>query len=124
MDISFDGWGLAPSRQFLRNWTGGDSEEAGAWGRDEIRNIYGRFAFQTAAHGAAYLAPVADAGQIVGAFKIFGPPHSAAYPSQAITSAGPGIGIEMNAFNNVPTGQQNVPQHIWQPVIIYLGRPR
>ena len=23
----------------------------------------------------------------------------------------------------VPTGPQNVPQHIWQPAILYLGRP-
>lgn len=29
-----------------------------------------------------------------------------------------------NASLNVPTGSQNVPQHIWQPVIIYLGRPK
>ncbi len=24
----------------------------------------------------------------------------------------------------VPTGPVNVPPHIWQPIIIYLGRPR
>ena len=23
----------------------------------------------------------------------------------------------------VPTGPQNVPQHIWQPAVLYLGRP-
>ena len=29
------------------------------------------------------------------------------------------------AFSNaVPTGPMNVPPHIWQPIIIYLGRPR
>ena len=29
------------------------------------------------------------------------------------------------AFSNaVPTGPQNVPQHIWQPVALYLGRPK
>ena len=30
----------------------------------------------------------------------------------------------INASLVVPTGPQNVPQHIHQPTIIYLGRPR
>ena len=30
----------------------------------------------------------------------------------------------MDISRVVSTGPQNTPQHVWQPVIIYLGRPR
>ena len=30
--------------------------------------------------------------------------------------------VKFNASQNVPTGAQNVPPHIWEPVILYLGR--
>ncbi len=32
--------------------------------------------------------------------------------------------VAFDASRVVPTGPENVPQHIWQPVILYLGRPR
>lgn len=124
MDISFDGWGLAPSRQFLRNWTLGDGQEAGAWGRDEIRNISGRFAFQTGNYDSAYLSPVAQAHEISGVFAPSGAVNKAATAQAYLGNTGPGYRIDMNVSRQVPTGAQNVPQHIWQPVIIYLGRPK
>ena len=32
--------------------------------------------------------------------------------------------IGFSASNFVSTGPQNVPPHIWQPIILYLGRPK
>ena len=30
----------------------------------------------------------------------------------------------MDVSRSVSTGPQNVPQHIWQPIILYLGLPK
>lgn len=31
--------------------------------------------------------------------------------------------VYLDASRVVPTGPQNVPPHVWQPLMIYLGRP-
>lgn len=97
--------------QFFRAWALGTGREAGAWGRDEIRNISGTLS------QAVMVSPSAS-----GAFTYtniatnnFGGAGSP-YPSRGT--------VNFSASNNVPTGPQNIPQHIWQPVIFYLGRPK
>ena len=94
--------------QFFRNWALGQSADAGAWGRDEIRNIYGQ------------VGEIVHAESSNGAFKYIGQLVGRTYVDGVWKS---GI-IYMEASQLVPTGPQNVPQHIWQPIIIYLGRPR
>ena len=96
--------------QFFRNWALGQSADAGAWGRDEIRNITGAVAelFGQQSGGAT------------GAMQI-----SLLNNRTAATGSGAGYGrVSFDASNGVPTGPQNVPPHIWQPVVIYLGRPK
>ena len=97
--------------QFFRAWVLGTGREADAWGRDEIRNISGTLS------QAVMVSPSAS-----GAFTYthittnnFGGAGSP-YPSRGT--------VNFSASNNVPTGSLNVPPHIWQPIIIYLGRPR
>lgn len=90
--------------QFFRNWALGADGAAGAWGRDEIRNINGEI-------------------------PSFGNLGSGAFTSGTkYSDAGGGLyGVyfkRFNALNVVPTGPQNVPQHVWQPVALYLGRPK
>ena len=83
---------------------------AGAWGRDEIRNITGAVAelFGQQSGGAT------------GAMQI-----SLLNNRTAATGSGAGYGrVSFDASNGVPTGPLNVPPHIWQPVVIYLGRPK
>ena len=96
--------------QFFRNWVLGQSAQAGAWGRDEIRNITGSFSAYDANN---------DGYGADGAF----------YPVSKLLGGGAGSGSAeaytgFDASRVVPTGPQNTPQHIWQPVIIYLGRPK
>ena len=96
--------------QFFRNWALGQSADAGAWGRDEIRNITGAVAelFGQQSGGAT------------GAMQI-----SLLNNRTAATGSGAGYGrVSFDASNGVPTGPLNVPPHIWQPVVIYLGRPK
>ena len=99
--------------QFLRCWATGADEGAGAWHRDEIRNI-------TATLTLGYND---DGGFVVsnlsGAFK------TGEFRARAAstTTGSSGYAADFNASNVVPTGAQNVPQHIWIPVIIYLGSP-
>lgn len=99
------------SGQFFRNWMLGGDREAGSWGRDEIRNIEG---------STANMPNKGATGYVGGAFTIKGLGGGAAFNDGGSAY----IQHLFNASNVVPTGPQNVPQHIWQPVIIYLGRPR
>ena len=104
------------SAQFFRNWEPGSEKGAGTWGRDEIRNITGgsnlgqerRDAVLT--HGST---------STDGALK-----YTQMNQSKVAGGSGVGIGsLELDASLVVPTGPQNVPQHVWQPLCLYLGRP-
>ena len=97
------------SAQFFRNWALGQSKEAGSWGHDEIRNIAGSI---SEAYGRK---ESVDTGALASEFLA----NRSAYES----SAGAGYGlISFDASRVVPTGPENVPPHVWQPAILYLGR--
>ena len=97
----------ALSGQFFRNWGPESGKEAGGWGRDEIRNITGTF-------GIDY----AGIKGVGGAFSYTG--------AQSSTTNNNGSNrndsVRFSAASVVPTGQENVPPHVWQPLVIYLGR--
>lgn len=99
----------ALSGQFFRNWGQGAGKDAGAWGRDEIRNIIGGSSSGNSTGG--YLSPT-------GAFVAGGSCYSADARTQSRN-----VYIKFDASQSVPTGQENVPPHIWQPLCLYLGRP-
>lgn len=96
----------ALSGQFFRNWAPGSSKEAGEWGRDEIRNLYGELVPYSSMGGSAS-----------GIFS--------RAPGNTTATRGDGEGGRyiLDASTVVPTGTQNVPQHVWQPAVLYLGRP-
>ena len=108
---------FSKSRARFRAWVLGTGREAGSWGRDEIRNAEGHFAVLPMPGSAGYnfygdglwktdtskTTVVASSGSV--------PPGNYLLPKFAFSNA-------------VPTGPMNVPPHIWQPIIIYLGRPR
>jgi hypothetical protein len=50
--------------------------------------------------------------------------HGAVHTIMAVTPVAnnPNADIMFDASRSVPTGQQNVPQHVMQPCILYLGR--
>ena len=87
--------------------------EAGTWGRDEIVNIIG----QVGGIGQS----ISDGGSGSGAL------YSSAGGSGAAGTDGSRVyaprSIYFDASRSVTTGPETVPQHIWQPVILYLGRP-
>lgn len=92
--------------QFFRNWGPEAEEAAGQWHRDEIRNATGTFP-------GGY-----TAGNHSGAFTT----GTAGYA----TFEGSRLKMEIVKFDlnaTVPTGPENVPPHVWQPVCLYLGRP-
>ena len=93
------------SGQFFRNWAPGIDEGAGQWHRDEIRNITGTVDTGTGIFDATGAFSVVESGK-------------------EQTSAGSyNSDFKFDASFVVPTGPQNVPPHVWQPVILYLGRP-
>lgn len=100
----------ALSGQFFRNWGPGAGNNAGAWGRDEIRNIHG------------------SAGDYIwGAENFTGALSASKNQGVVVTTGGgssyPRKNMEFDASKSVPTGPENVPPHVWQPAILYLGRP-
>lgn len=97
------------SAQFFRNWAQGESKEAGAWGEDAIRNITGE------ASGANSVGPCADG---MGAIYRGAVQGNATYRNGSY-----GGYLMFDASRVVPTGPENVPPHVWQPVCLYLGRP-
>jgi len=92
--------------QFTCSWVPNSEKDAGAWGRDEIRNITGHIG--VIAHG--------------GGTEAF---YGIQYTNSSIASTYSGGFTSylnyMDASRIVPTGPRNVPQHIWQPYVIYLG---
>ena len=97
--------------QFFRNWALGADGTAGSWGRDEIRNIIGSVNYSIMTFGSSGTGSftVTD----IGSYTTASGGANTRYSS-----------INFNPARVVPTGPQNVPQHIWQPIILYLGRPR
>lgn len=95
--------------QFFRAWALGADGTAGAWGRDEIRNLVGSLAPWSAENTASGVFSAGDA--------------RTSRPNGTGTLGSGNTLYNFNASDVVPTGPQNVPQHIWQPVILYLGHP-
>ena len=102
----------ALSGQFFRNWAQGVEEAAGQWHRDEIRNITGKIS------QVAWLYTFT----VDGAFS-----RSNMYNSWHVADSSSvehgAFNLQFSASDSVPTGPQNVPQHVWQPLVLYLGRP-
>ena len=94
----------------FRNWALGTGGAAGAWGRDEIRNIIGSVNYSIMTFGSSGTGSftVTD----IGSYTTASGGANTRYSS-----------INFNPARVVPTGPQNVPPHIWQPIILYLGRP-
>ena len=104
-------------KKFFRNWVQGAEQNAGAWGRDEMRNISG----EINPTGNRYTILNTDMAA-TGAFAIIGPNAYRTSFGTSDESTRPKT-LRMDASLVVPTGPQNVPQHVWQPVMLYLGRP-
>ena len=100
---------LRRGQRFFRNWGPGADSQAGGWGRDEIRNITGNIGF---AH--------AGSRNGTGALKPSGGSQVFDHWDGSYLSSNTSLGFD--ASLSIPTGPQNVPQHVWQPLVIYLGR--
>ena len=103
----------ALSGQFFRNWTLSADFNAGEWGRDEIRNINGEV---VAGAPGRYVS-------MGGTDGVFSVKKDASGGSGSDAQTSTSTRLVFSASNVVPTGIQNVPQHVWQPLAIYLGRP-
>ena len=88
----------------FRAWTSGTGREAGSWHRDEIRNIIGEgtVAILDGWSGVLRRNPGGSIDLSQGGYHGFGT-------------------FSLDSSRVVPTGPENVPVHVLQPVIIYLG---
>lgn len=102
----------ALSGQFFRNWGPGADSQAGAWERDAIRNIAGRIGLIDRDQRREESEPTAP-------FAV----RTVSYGPETNTGIDYGAIANMDISLSVPTGPQNAPQHVWQPAILYLGRP-
>ena len=95
---------LRRGQRFFRNWGQEGNIDAGTWGRDEIRNLTGTLTF--VGFGTGIFSHVIQTSQ----------------ESRYQTGVSQTYKATLDASSNVPTGPENVPPHVWQPVILYLGR--
>jgi hypothetical protein len=93
--------------QFFRGWVEGLTAGAGTWHRDEIRNIVGNY--QAAGYGNYETGPFR-----YGSATGIGMVRLDSNNDKPINT--------FDASRVVPTGPQNVPQHVMAPCMIYLGR--
>ena len=98
-------WGC---RKSFRNWAQQGDAEAGAWEQDAIRNITGT---------AGSFKAIPGSNRFSGAFTKL----VSTGGSDDSAATGPAA-LSFDASLVVHTGPQNVPQHVWQPLVIYLGR--
>ena len=97
-------------KQFFRAWTGA-GREAGSWQGDAIRNIQGTI--------YSYILNLGNGNSPSGALKI----NTSQQGLYTVGRDGYGGEMTFDASSAVPTGPENVPQHIVQPIVLYLGRP-
>ena len=96
----------------------GQGEQAGAYHRDEIRNIRARL--EPSLHQSDQFPLLASGGE---AAMVEMAPVKKAVPmcyTENTIFAGYACGVD--ASLSVPTGPENVPQHYLQPFALYLGR--
>jgi|GEM_PF-5656724 len=105
---SSSGRRLRRGQRFFRNWAQQGDAEAGAWEQDAIRNITGT---------AGSFKAIPGSNRFSGAFTKL----ASTGGSDDSAATGPAA-LSFDASLVVHTGPQNVPQHVWQPLVIYLGR--
>ena len=103
----------ALSGQFFRNWGPGDETAPGAWASDKGRNITGQ---------VAYLIGTTSGGISSGCFTgtTQSPPVEVAEGENhhEIT-----LNFDAATVWGEHAGNEFAPVHVWQPAILYLGRP-
>ena len=105
--------------QFFRAWALGQSADAGAWREDKLRVITGDFC---SADEGDTGTERADINSVSGAFFI--KPGTGTYNAGITLYADRArIAFDTSLLGSNYAGTETAPQHIWQPVILYLGRP-
>lgn len=99
--------------QFFRNWGPGSSKQPGTYEHDTGRNLEG--SFRPSAHGTGY--ENLSKGIF---FDKISDVSLAAQGSQGTVRV---IGFSAEKNWGVHAGQEFAPTHVWQPFVIYLGRP-
>ena len=103
-------WGC---RKSFRNWGPGSSKQPGTYEHDTGRNLEG--SFRPSAHGTGY--ENLSKGIF---FDKISDVSLAAQGSQGTVRV---IGFSAEKNWGVHAGQEFAPTHVWQPFVIYLGRP-
>lgn len=101
----------------MRNWCPGQAGEAGAFGRDEIRNITGAI-INTDAD------PLTSMSKCTASGAIYYTGQRVSASGATVSSDGGYAELRFDASLSVATGPENVPPHVRHPVSIYLGTPK
>ena len=107
----------ALSEQFFRNWGPEGDNPAGGWASDAMRALTGMASFARGSGGGSILMDDAEGVLHVDRNGI---------SIQAYTGSSTNFPLSRLFFDSsrdTPTGPENVPPHVWQPAILYLGRP-
>ena len=104
------------SAQFFRNWGLGADNPAGSWASDAMRALTGMASFARGEGGGAIIMDATE-----GVFRVDrNGPSTQAYAGSS--NKFPLSRLFFDSSQGTPTGPENVPPHVWQPAILYLGR--
>ena len=110
---SSSGRWLRRSQRFFRNWAPGSSKQSGTYEHDTGRNLEG--SFRPSAHGTGY--------ENLSKGIFFDKVSDVSLAAQGSQGAVRVIGFSAEKNWGVHAGQEFAPTHVWQPLMIYLGRP-
>ena len=106
----------ALSGQFFRNWAPGGDNPAGSWASDAMRALTGMASFARGEGGGSIIMDATE-----GVFRVDrNGPSTQAYTGSS--NKFPLSRLFFDSSQGTPTGPENVPPHVWQPAILYLGR--
>ena len=114
---SSSGRWLRRGQRFFRNWAPEGDNPAGGWASDAMRALTGMASFARGSGGGSILMDDAE-----GVFHV----DRNGISIQAYTGSSTNFPLSRLFFDSsrdTPTGPENVPPHVWQPAILYLGRP-
>ena len=108
----------------FRNYVLGQEQEAGAWREDQMQRLTGAFSrADQPTQGFLLDYKLVPSG-------VFGFTAGPTQDAQSMFAATPQTNrwayapIDIDSGRVARSGAETVPSHIWQPVTIYLGRPK
>ena len=113
------------SQQFFRNWAQGADKEAGSWVTDTMRTLQTDDGSNNQTLNAGGIPASSGATTLYRAIKmrVISYQNSVGTGGSGFGNGNIALSLDTSKLGKNFTGVETAPQHVWQPVCLYLGRP-